>query len=262
MAEADVGPEDREGQHELTHDVVMLDGDDIFKVSRIAEGGDDENEDAQAAQRSARKNVNAPHGREPVVVQAHEPVDGCEGETHGEEWKASESNLAIQKCVFGSSGSVLFDGISAEPEAGHCKEQEIKRSTDPEELLGEIGPLFIEKNVLSWKFGHPIPQLWSHEDKRDEEDTHHNKETTNVFHLATNDNTPLGIDGMVHERPEKPSHADGEEKREGKEVGECELLRIREGTEGHCGKGDKGKGDETEKATADMLVVESVVAGL
>ena len=115
---------------------------------------------------------------------------------------------------------------------------------------------------MSWEFGHPIPQLWSHEDERDEEDTHHNKETTNVFHLATNDNTPLGIDGMVHERPEKPAHADGEEKREGKEVGECELLRIREGTEGHCGKGDKGKGDETEKATADMLVVESVVTGL
>jgi hypothetical protein len=67
---------------------------------------------------------------------------------------------------------------------------------------------------------------------------------------------------MVNEGPEQTTHANGEEECEGEEVGEGKLFGVGESSEGDCAKGDEREGYETEKTTADMLVVEGMAAGL
>ena len=121
----------------------MLDGDDIFEVTRIAQGCNDQNQHTETAQGGAGEDVDAPHGREPVIIEAHEPIDGGEGEAHSEEGQAAEGDLAVEKCVFRGTRSVLFDGISAKPEAGYGEENEVKSRTNPEEFFGEIRPFLI-----------------------------------------------------------------------------------------------------------------------
>jgi hypothetical protein len=67
---------------------------------------------------------------------------------------------------------------------------------------------------------------------------------------------------MVNEGPEQTAHADGEEECESEEVREGKLLGLGKSSEGDCGEGEEREGYETEKTTADMLVVEGVAAGL
>ena len=67
---------------------------------------------------------------------------------------------------------------------------------------------------------------------------------------------------MVNKSPEQTAHADGEEECEGEEVREGELLGVGESPKGDCSEGDEREGYETEKTTADMLVVEGMAAGL
>jgi len=66
----------------------------------------------------------------------------------------------------------------------------------------------------------------------------------------------------VNERPEKPAHANSEKECERKEIREGKLLGVGEGAEGDCAESDEGESYETEKTTADVLVVEGMAARL
>ena len=67
---------------------------------------------------------------------------------------------------------------------------------------------------------------------------------------------------MVNECPEKPTHANGEKECEGEQVREGKLLGVGECTDGDCAESDERESYETEKTTADVLVVEGMAAGL
>src|SRR5438094_5649013 len=45
LTEADVGPENAEGQHPFPHDVIMLDCDHLFQVTGLTQSRDDQNEE-------------------------------------------------------------------------------------------------------------------------------------------------------------------------------------------------------------------------
>ena len=240
----------------------MLERNDILEISSVPQGGDNEHQHAETAEGGSGENIDAPHGREPVVVEAHEPIHGGEGQRNSEKREAGEGDLAVQQGVTSGAAGILVDRVGAEPCRGDAEEKEIEGRTDPEEFLGEVGPLLIEEDVLAGEFGHPIPQLRSHKDQWDEEHTHYDQEAGHIFCLATDDYAPLRIDGVVDKRPEKPTHADREEEGEREEVGEGELLGVAEGAKTHGGKRDNGQCDEAEETTADMLVIKHVAAGL
>ena len=115
---------------------------------------------------------------------------------------------------------------------------------------------------MARELGHPIPEFWCHEDERDEQNPHYHQETGHVFQLATDNHAPFGIHRMVNEGPEETAHANGEEECESEKVGEGELLGFSEGSECDCAEGNEREGYETEKTTADMLIVEGMAAGL
>src|SRR4029079_13443032 len=70
LAEADVGPENGEGQHELTHDVVMLFINHL-EVPLCLQCCDNQHEERHRAARCTSEEIDAPHGGKPVIVQAH-----------------------------------------------------------------------------------------------------------------------------------------------------------------------------------------------
>src|SRR5437867_6429763 len=99
LAEADVGPENTEGEHPLSHDVVMLERDHVLEITGALERGDHEHKQRHRTAGRAGENVNAEHGREPAVVEAHQPIERAEGEAKGKNRQTSKRDLAHPNCV-------------------------------------------------------------------------------------------------------------------------------------------------------------------
>lgn len=197
-----------------------------------------------------------------MVVEAHEPIDGGEGEAHGKEREACKGDLAIAERELGGPFCILFDGITTKPKRGQREEEEVKTGTNPEKLFVKIGRFLAEDDVVRGIDCHPSPQSRSHKDERDEQNTHHDQEAREIFHLAPDYYAPFGIHRMMDELPKEATHADGEEEEKCEEVGEGKLLLIADSSESHKGIGNDRQCNEAEKTTAYMLVVEGMAAGL
>src|SRR5437667_1310606 len=94
LTEPDVGPENAESEQPLPHDVTMLAPDHVLEITGALECGDHEDEKRHRTAGRARENVDAEHGREPAVVQTHQPVERAKGQTEREERKAREGDFA------------------------------------------------------------------------------------------------------------------------------------------------------------------------
>ncbi len=61
LAEADVGPENAEGEHPFSHDVIMLHGHDTFQVTGLTQSRDYQHEERHGTAGCACEDVNAEH---------------------------------------------------------------------------------------------------------------------------------------------------------------------------------------------------------
>ncbi len=66
----------------------------------------------------------------------------------------------------------------------------------------------------------------SKEKDRHKKNRQHDQQHSNVFQLTAHYHRPIGIGGMMHNRPEKAAGTKREEKCEGKEPRKTELMRI------------------------------------
>ena len=67
LGEGDVGPEDREGEQQLAHDVEVLGSDHFLQVAGLHQQVQDDDDHRHRVQRGPREEVDAPHRRKPRV---------------------------------------------------------------------------------------------------------------------------------------------------------------------------------------------------
>jgi len=89
LTEGDIPPENGEGEKEHAHDMVMFDGKETLEMTCANQSIRDKNEQSHGGLGSACKEIDAPHGGVPVVVQSHQPVKSCKREAKDEEGNKS-----------------------------------------------------------------------------------------------------------------------------------------------------------------------------
>src|SRR5437016_13785405 len=168
LAEADVGPENTEGEHPLSHDVVMLERDHVLEITGALERGDHEHKQRHRTAGRAGENVNAEHGREPAVVEAHQPIERAEGQTKGEQWQTGERDFAQTNGESRIAVLVLPDRKAAQQLGRNDEETEEKRRAKDKEIEIYIGALGIEVRFFPRHDVHPGVAMLPQEQDRDE----------------------------------------------------------------------------------------------
>src|SRR3984893_3689936 len=212
LAETDVGPENGEGQHPLSHDVVMLDRDDVFQVTGPPQCGDDENQQRHRPAGCAGKNVNAPHGGKPFVVQTHQPVARAESETEREQRQTDKGDFAEQKCEARVAVLVLQHRETAKQLCRDDKEYEKENAADEKEVPVKISALGIKDRIVASRSVHPFIEVMSKEQHRDKEQRHDAEKDGDVFQLAPHRDRPIRIGGVMDQRPKETAGAECKEK--------------------------------------------------
>src|SRR6266478_42809 len=92
---------------------------------------------------------------------------------------------------------------------------------------------------------HPGIQMASKEKNRHKKNRQHYQQHRNVFQLAPHHHRPVGIGGMMHNRPEKAARAKREEKCECKEPRITELMRVQKCA--HDAKRQRHNGNQSEE---------------
>src|SRR5882724_1786917 len=155
LAEADVGPENAEGQHPFPHYVVMLDGDYSLQVTRLTQSRDHQHEERHGTSGCAREDVNAEHGREPAVVKAHQPIERAEGQTKREHWQTDERDLAHSDGEPRIAIAILAHRKSAQRERRQKEKPEEYYGAHKKEIPIEVSTLGIERLFDSRRDIHP-----------------------------------------------------------------------------------------------------------
>lgn len=135
------------------------------------------------------------------------------------------------------------------------KESEVKGSANPEEGFIEVSSFFVEDDVLARGVSHPIPNFGCDEDEGDKKEREEGEEVSEVFELATDNDAPFCIHGVVDKGPKECAEGDGKEDVKGKEPGVSKLFCVEEADDKGSEEGDEGKGGEAEEAAADVFVV-------
>ena len=72
----------------------MLARHHVLEITGALECSDHEDEKRHRTAGRARENVDAEHGREPAIVQTHQPIERAKRQTEREERKAGEGDFA------------------------------------------------------------------------------------------------------------------------------------------------------------------------
>ena len=134
---------------------------------------------------------------------------------------------AIEHRVNRGPTAILGNRERSQERRGGYKEDEVETRPNIKEGHIKIGGLLDQERIMGVLRLHPFPERRTYSEQWNKEQRHDRKKATHIFQLPADDDAPLGIHRMMDQRPEESSHADGQEKRVGKEIGESELLRDR-----------------------------------
>ena len=82
LVEGDVSPEHREGEHQLSHEMIVLWPHYVLQVAHPSQRNGDKDDNRHRIQGAARKDINAPHGGEPLVIEGLDDVDREKRQDH------------------------------------------------------------------------------------------------------------------------------------------------------------------------------------
>ena len=114
LAKADVGPENGKGEEPFPHDVVMLDRDHALQITGSLQRRRHQNQERHRTARGAGKDVWAPHGREPMPVKAHQPIESPKSQTEREKRETNEGRLSHPDRELRIAVAILADGKTTE----------------------------------------------------------------------------------------------------------------------------------------------------
>src|SRR5437899_10672073 len=148
----------------------MLARDHVLEITGALECGDHEDEKRHRTAGRARENVNAEHGREPAVVQTHQPVERAKRQTEREERKAREGDFAKSNGELRIAVLILPNRKSPEQLRRDDEEAEEESGAQDEEVEIQVGALGIERRLFSGCDIHPFIKMVSQKEDRDEKD--------------------------------------------------------------------------------------------
>jgi hypothetical protein len=148
QGEGDVGPEHREGQHELPDGPEVVGLEQALQVAAGVEPELDQDPEGERPAHAVGEVPDAVHGREPVVLQALEPVDGGGGQAEGEDGDPEAGGAAVHPAPARVAVRVLCEGGA--PQAGRDPDPEGEEADreDDEERQVEEGALLDPQEVV------------------------------------------------------------------------------------------------------------------
>src|SRR5215831_363910 len=167
LGEPDVTPEDREREQQLTHDVVVL---FVHKgqVASFLESEHNDDEQRHAGASRACKNVDAPHGGCPVIIQRRKPIERGKSHQSRKKQKANKRHTAHLDRALRISICILPHRHPPEVKGRKRKEEEVKHCPQPEKgdrygakLQDEITKLVPKGRIFTRVFQRcdPAPQI-------------------------------------------------------------------------------------------------------
>ena len=96
-----------------------------------------------------REEPHAVHGREPVIREGHQAVEGQHGERHGGEGDAHGGDGMQTMRVTGGAVGVLGERPAAEEDGEHAEHQDVEADTHEEELLVQEPALSLQDRVMA-----------------------------------------------------------------------------------------------------------------
>src|SRR5207244_6998564 len=109
------------------------------------------------------ENVNAPHGGEPMVIQAHEPIAGAEGKGEGKERQTNKGDLAHPNREPRIPVLILSNGKATQQLGSDDEEAEENNRAHEEEGPIEISAFQIQCRIASRRNVHPFEEMISKE---------------------------------------------------------------------------------------------------
>ena len=125
LAEGDVSPEDREGKEEHSHDVIVFHGEETLEVTRANQSIGDQDQQGHGGLGGPGKEVDAPHGGVPVVIESHQPIKAGEGEAEHKKRNESIGGVAQAEGDSGIPIFILTDRKTAIQQASQGEEKRI-----------------------------------------------------------------------------------------------------------------------------------------
>ena len=82
LIEGDVSPKHRESEHQFSHEMIVLWTHYGLQVSHSSQHDGHNDDDRHSIQGATRKDIDAPHGREPLVIEGLDDVDREKSQDH------------------------------------------------------------------------------------------------------------------------------------------------------------------------------------
>src|ERR1041385_4224857 len=137
----------------------MLQRYDLVQITGAAQSRDHENEQRHRTASGPGENVNAEHGRKPLVVQTHQPIEGPESEAKGKHRQAGKGDLAHPNGMAGISISILLNGMAAQQLGGDDEQSEKENRAEEKEFPVQISALGIERWFMTRRNVHPLIKM-------------------------------------------------------------------------------------------------------
>lgn len=157
LAEGDVTPECGEGEKEHSHDVVMFHGEKTLEVPRADQTIRDQDQNRHRGLGTTGKQVDAPHGGVPVMIQRHQPIKSGEGQAQDKEGDEPIGGMTEAEGDSGVPIQVLSHGEISVEHSGDGKKEKVKSASKIKERLVQEGSFPCEKRIFRKIGGHPVP---------------------------------------------------------------------------------------------------------
>jgi hypothetical protein len=133
LREADVRPEDGEGQHQAAEDVAVGLVEEAVEPAAVGQLVGEDHRDREGEADGEREEPHAVHGREPVVREGHQAVEGEHRERHGAERDADGGDGVQAVRVAGGAVGILGEGPAAQERGEQAEDADVEGDADEEE---------------------------------------------------------------------------------------------------------------------------------
>ena len=203
LRERQIRPQHDEGEHELAEVVEVRRVHHPVHRALLREPRQDEDGEGQRRERKAHHVEQAPHGREPVRVDRHRPVDDREG--HGQAVDEQAAAREPQHLVGqrGVAGAILFGRPCAQAQRDETPHGEVEDIAADEERHVEVGRLVEDDRVGGGV--RPVIEMPHPGEHRQSQHGHRRQGARGGLEDAANHQAPGAAGEMVeHQQREAP----------------------------------------------------------
>ena len=248
LREGDVAPEADEGEQQLAQVVHVLGADERtvqVLARRIPGQGGGDDQDGERAEEAAGEVVDAEDGREPHRVQAHQPVEGGEGDDQRHQRQRPRAQVALLLGQRRIAGDVLADAEAEQPPGDQRGDQQVADGPADEEADVQVAVLLVQEVQLVLGEDprrlrvHPGIQLRQVDQDGDDQQQEQRHGGGHRLQRPADDHHPLRAEGVEDHQQDERAERDARPVGEADQVGEQGRLPVDE----QAGDGDAREDD-------------------